>query len=210
MPVLTVAPTKSNLIREREYLALATEGHELLDRKREILVLELLREAEKARQLEAEFEAAARSAYAMMRRCIFRLGREGLRELAEGITSGATTKESVRRVAGIRIPTVDAVIPGPRLQCSFMNSFAESDETMLEFTRLLKMIVDMSNAQSIIWRLAAELRKTQRRVNALEKLVIPASKSRKNAIESALEEAERSAVFTVKLLKARRTKRDRT
>jgi V/A-type H+-transporting ATPase subunit D len=51
------------------------------------------------------------------------------------------------------------------------------------------------------WRLAREVRKTQRRVNALEKIVIPAAKETRVYIESALEERDRDSFFTSKLLK---------
>ena len=75
---------------------------------------------------------------------------------------------------------------------------------MLEFTELLKLVARMAGLRSVVWRLAKELKKTQRRVNALEKMVIPESRGRKTYIEAALEERDRESVFAGKLLKARR------
>jgi V/A-type H+-transporting ATPase subunit D len=75
---------------------------------------------------------------------------------------------------------------------------------MVEFTELMKLIAQMASLRSVVWRLAKELRKTQRRVNALEKMVIPESRARKVFIEAALEEREREFLFTGKLLKSRR------
>jgi V/A-type H+-transporting ATPase subunit D len=85
-----------------------------------------------------------------------------------------------------------------------MNSFADSDETASEFTALLELIARMAGLRAIVWRLAKEVRRTQRRVNALEKMVIPESKAIKSFIEASLEEREREAVFSTKLLKARK------
>ncbi|MGO8694220.1 MAG: V-type ATP synthase subunit D [Rectinemataceae bacterium] len=210
MPVQGVAPTKSNLLKEKENLVLATEGYELLERKREILMIELMKRVDEAKILELELRQASAEAYAVMRRMIFSLGRQGAGELAEGAVLGASIRESTLQVAGIRIPTLEAVIPERRLQSSFMNSFAESDETVLEFHKLLKLTVAMSTLHSVVWRLADEVRKTQRRVNALEKMVIPDTKVRKAFIEASLEEREREAVFAVKLLKTKRTERGAT
>jgi V/A-type H+-transporting ATPase subunit D len=72
---------------------------------------------------------------------------------------------------------------------------------VLEFFRLLKILTELAAVRTIVWRLAREVRKTQRRVNALEKMVIPAARETRAYIESALEERDRDAFFTAKLLK---------
>jgi len=72
---------------------------------------------------------------------------------------------------------------------------------VLEFFQLLKILTELSAVRTVAWRLAREVRKTQRRVNALEKNVIPTAKETKAFIESSLEERERESFFTNKLLK---------
>jgi V/A-type H+-transporting ATPase subunit D len=72
---------------------------------------------------------------------------------------------------------------------------------VIEFFELLKILTELATVRTIVWRLAREVRKTQRRVNALEKMVIPDARETKAYIESALEERERDAFFTSKLLK---------
>lgn len=115
-----------------------------------------------------------------------------------------SARERRLQVAGLDVPSLEAELPERKLRCSFMNSFADSDQTMVEFSELLKLIAAMAGIRSVVWRLAKELRKTQRRVNALEKMVIPESRARKAFIEAALEERERESIFAGKLLKARR------
>jgi V/A-type H+-transporting ATPase subunit D len=66
---------------------------------------------------------------------------------------------------------------------------------------LLKILTELATVRTIVWRLAREVRKTQRRVNSLEKMVIPDARETKAYIESSLEERERDAFFTSKLLK---------
>jgi len=207
VPEPNVAPTKSNLIREKERLSLALEGYELLERKREILVMELMRRIEAVKALEREIERRAGSAYPALRRMLLSVGRERAGLLAEGASSDFGAETGRTQVAGIAAPTLTARVPKRTLRSSFMNSFADSDETVLEFTELLRLVAEMAGLRSVVWRLAKEVRKTQRRVNALEKMVIPESKARKAFIEAALEERERESVFTVKLLKARGAER---
>ena len=104
------------------------------------------------------------------------------------------------RLAGLEIR-----LPAAELKYSPINSFAECDETVLEFFELLKICTELAAVRTIAWRLAREVRKTQRRVNALEKMVIPAARETKAYIESVLEEKDRDAFFATKLLKRKNT-----
>jgi V/A-type H+-transporting ATPase subunit D len=204
VPTRNVAPTKSNLLREKETLALAEEGYDLLERKREILMLELMKRIDEVRVLEREMRRRAGTAYPVLRRMLLAAGRDNVRELAAGVRSDFSARERRVQVAGISMPALEAIPPERRLQVSFMNSFADSDETAAQFSALLELIASMAGLRAIVWRLAKEIRKTQRRVNALEKMVIPESKAIKTFIEASLEEREREAVFSTKLLKARK------
>jgi V/A-type H+-transporting ATPase subunit D len=207
VPVPTIAPTKSNLIREKERLVLALEGYELLERKREILVMELMRRVDEVKILEREIDKRVGSAYPVLRRMLLSVGRENAGQLAAGAATDFSVETRRIQVAGLSAPSLVAKVPERKLRSSFLNSFAASDETVLEFTELLKLVAQMAGLRSVVWRLAKEVRKTQRRVNALEKMVIPESKARKAFIEASLEERERESVFTVKLLKARGAER---
>lgn len=204
MPATNVAPTKSNLLREKERLALAEEGYELLERKREILMLELMKRIDETRVLEREMRERAGTAYPALRLMLLRAGRDNARDLASGVKADFAAREKRVQVSGISMPALEAVAPERRLQSSFINSSSDSDETLAEFSRLLELIAAMAGSRAIVWRLAKEVRKTQRRVNALEKMVIPESKAIKTFIEDFLEEREREAVFSTKRLKARK------
>ena len=206
MPSRNVAPTKSNLLREKETLALAEEGYELLERKREILMLELMKRIDEVRVLERELRRKSGAAYPVLRRMLLAAGRDNARELASGVRADFAARERHVQVSGITMPALEAVAPERRLQSSFMNSFADADETAAEFSALLEIIASLAGSRAIVWRLAKEVKRTQRRVNALEKMVIPESKSVKAFIEASLEEREREAVFSTKLLKSRKEK----
>ena len=198
-----IAPTKSNLIKVKERLNTALEGYELLEQKREILVMELMHKVEQVKMLEKELEQKVASAYPCLKRMLLAVGRERADKLSRNIHYRYEMTEKRISVAGMNLLGLEIKLPKVELKYSPANSFAECDETVLEFFELLKTLTELAAVRNVAWRLAREVRKTQRRVNALEKMVIPAAKETRVYIESALEERDRDAFFTSKMLKRR-------
>ena len=198
-----IAPTKSNLLRVKEYLNIALEGYELLEQKREILVMELMQKVEQVKMLEKELAQKVNTAYPCLKRMLVAVGRERADTLSRNVHYNYDLIEKRVHIAGMTLLGLEIKFPRLELKYSPANSFAECDETVLEFFEVLKILTELAAVRTIAWRLAREVRKTQRRVNALEKMVIPVEKETRNFIESALEEAERDAFFTNKLLKKR-------
>jgi V/A-type H+-transporting ATPase subunit D len=201
VPREQIAPTKSNLIRVKEQLATAQEGYELLEQKREILVMELMQKVEQVKMLERDLDTRAATAYPALKRMLVVVGRERADRLSKNISYKFDLREKQVLAAGIKLPGLEVRLPGMELKYSPAKSFAECDETVLEFFELLKILTELAGVRTIAWRLAREVRKTQRRVNALEKMVIPTARETKVYIEAALEERDRDAFFTSKLLK---------
>ncbi len=198
-----IAPTKSSLLRVRARLALAEEGYDLLERKREILLLELMRRLSEARILSSEIARAAGEAYPIMRRYLLSGGLELAREAAAGIVPELAIAERSEQAAGVSMPALEAIPAERILQSGPLDSSSDSDEIALRFSRIMRLLVDMAGLRSVILALGREMRKTRRRVNALEKRVIPEAREARASIEASLEEREREAVFSTKLLKAR-------
>jgi V/A-type H+-transporting ATPase subunit D len=196
-----IAPTKSNLLRVKERLSTAMEGYDLLEQKREILVMELMRKVEQVKLLEKDLDARVETAYPALKRMLIVMGRERADRLSRGIAYRFELEEKRVMCAGMSLPGLEVRLPGVELKYSPANSFAECDETVVEFFKLLKVLTELAAVRTIAWRLAREVRKTQRRVNALEKMVIPAARDTKIYIEAALEERDRDSFFTSKLLK---------
>ena len=196
-----IAPTKSNLLRVKERLVIAKEGYDLLEQKREILVMELMQRLGQVKLLERELDVRVGTAYPSLKRMLVAVGRERAGRLAQNISYHFELKEKLVPVAGMKLPGLEIRLPHAELKYSPVNSFAECDETVIEFFEILKICTEMAAVRTIIWRLAREVRKTQRRVNALEKMVIPTATETKVYIEASLEERDRDSFFTSKLLK---------
>jgi V/A-type H+-transporting ATPase subunit D len=188
-------------MRIKERLAVAEEGYELLEQKREILVMELMRHVEQVKILERDLDKRIATAYPAFKNMLIIVGHERADHISRNIRYSYELREKRVTLAGLSLPSLEVTMPKAELKYSPANSFAECDETVLEFFELLKILTELAAVRTIAWRLAREVRKTQRRVNALEKMVIPSARETKHNIEAALEEKERDAFFSSKLLK---------
>jgi V/A-type H+-transporting ATPase subunit D len=131
------------------------------------------------------------------------VGRETAKEVSSGVRYNFSLVEKTVRIAGLALPTLDLKAPPLSLQYSFMDTFASTDETMRDFLAYLKDIAELAGIRTMVWRLALEVKKTQRRVNALEKIVIPESSETAAYIAGILEEREREIFFIQKILKSK-------
>jgi V/A-type H+-transporting ATPase subunit D len=206
MAKLNIAPTKSNLLKMKEQLAVSQDGYDLLEQKREILVMELMRMVEKVKLLERDIEKVIQTAYPALKRMLMSVGGDRVEQIANAVQYNFTIKEKPVTIAGMGFSSIDVELPKRELFYSLLGTYADSDKVMVDFFHLLSLLTEMASIRTIVWRLATEVKKTQRRVNALDKMVIPQTKDTKIYIESVLEERERENVFALKALKGRKTK----
>ena len=203
MAKLNIAPTKSNLLAMKEQLAISTNGYELLEEKREILVRELMHLVEKVKLLEKQMDKAVNQAYPAFKRMLMVDGADQIQRLSHGIHYDFHMNEKKVTIGGMGFSSIDVEIPKQELFYSFNGTDANTDDTVSKFFDLLSILTQMASIRTIVWRLADEVKKTQRRVNALDKMIIPQTTETKTYIESVLEERERENVFVLKALKKR-------
>lgn len=203
MAKLNIAPTKSNLLSLKDQLAVSTEGYDLLEQKREILVMELMHLVEKVKLLEDKIDKCLAKAYPALKRMLLTVGGDRVERIAHAVNYKFQITEKETVIAGMTFTTIDVNLPKRQLFESFLGTFADSDEVMSEFFELLTLLTQMASIRTIAWRLAMEVKKTQRRVNALDKMVIPQNRETIKYIEGVLEERERDNIFVLKSLKNR-------
>ena len=204
MTKLNMAPTKSNLLKVKEQLSISMDGYELLEQKREILVMELMHMVEQIKLLEREIDKLIASAYPALKNMLMRVGGDRVERIAHAVSYDFNMNEKTVVKAGMTFSTIDMELPKRQLFYSFMDSFADTDKVMADFFDFLKLLTQMASIRTIVWRLAMEVKKTQRRVNALDKMIIPQARNTKKYIESVLEERERENVFVLKSLKGKK------
>lgn len=201
MAKLNIAPTKSNLLSMKEQLSVSTNGYELLEEKREILVRELMHLVEKVKLLEKEIDKAVNEAYPAFKKMLMLEGSEQIERISHAVHYDFEITEKKVNLGGMGFSTMDVILPQKELFYSFMGTYANTDDTIVKFFDLLTLLTQMASIRTMVWRLAEEVKRTQRRVNALDKMIIPQTIETKNYIESVLEERDRENVFVLKMLK---------
>lgn len=203
MSRINIAPTKSNQIRVKRDLAMASEGFSLLEQKREILVMELMRLLDRVRDVQQELNERSRNASATLRLALTRNGYQQMKNVAEGIHYEHEVSVETRVAAGVRIPTIDVKQGEFKSQFGFTGTDSLVDQTMVDFLKLTETANRLAELETSVWLLARELKKTQRRVNALEHIFIPNYKETLHFVEEQLESRELDSFFTMKMVKKR-------
>lgn len=203
MAKLNIAPTKSNLLSMKEQLSISKNGYELLEQKRELLVQELMHLVEKVKLLERDIDNATQSAYPAFKQMLMANGSDQIRRISHSVHYEFGMQEKQVVIGGMTFSSLDVQLPKRELFYSYAGTYAATDDVICKFFDLLSLLTQMASIRTIVWRLADEVKRTQRRVNALDKIVIPQTEETQKYIENVLEEKERENIFVLKALKKR-------
>ena len=203
MAKLNVAPTKSNHLELSQQLASAKEGYELLDQKRQILVYELMSRLGRARDAERRVAEAMQRAFAALRGAVLDVGSANVDRAALAVNLDHQLELASQSLMGILLPTVTAMLAECSVQFGVGGTSASTDAAMRRFVDVLSLLAELAELENSVIRLARELRKTQRRCNALSKVFIPDYSETIEYILSNLEERERESLIIQKMIKDR-------
>jgi V/A-type H+-transporting ATPase subunit D len=187
----------------RKTLDLAREGHDILDKKREVLTTALLHLAHDAAQLESEVGDRLAKAYQGLEAARLVLGREHLEWAALSVNKTIEVDVVPRSIMGVVVPSVEKSGAPPDVSYGMGNTTVALDEAAERFRQVVLLVPQLAELTTKVWRLARELQKTQRRVNALEHVFIPDYEDTVKFIEEVLEEREREDLFRMKRVKSK-------
>ena len=204
MAKLNVPPTRSSLLEISRNLEFAREGSDLLEQKRQILVIELMSRIESARRLQQQVDEKMSDAYAALREAVLRAGSQAMARTAMAVLLQHKLKLESRPLMGIRIPMVETEHEKPGLELGVADNPALTDAVLRKFNDALETVGQLAEVQTVVFRVARELKKTQRRVNALEKIFLPDYEETLEFIVDSLEERERESFIIMKMLKRRK------
>ena len=194
-----IAPTRGNMVKFASSLKLAEKGHDLLEQKRTILLMELMGKIREAKELQRSLEEVFSKAYFSLQMAGLSLGIENVEELDYSVpeTDGFTVR--LHSVMGVEIPKVDPVNRPPEPCYSFLGTSGTLDGAYLHATEVLSLIARLAEVETSVYRLAVQIRRTFRRVNALEKVVIPSRRRMLAWIANVLEENDREDFTRMKM-----------
>lgn len=199
-----ISATRTELIARRVQIGLATQGRDLLKEKRAALVVEFGRLSSGVLEaVEVLGRRAAESAGALSSAVAFD-GPEAVGSAAIAASGDITTRLSLRIVAGVPVVELEHDrISRARTSRGYglVATTPRTDVTAASFERLLDLVLDVAASELSLRRLAGEISRTTRRVNALEHVVVPRLEHERDAIEMVL--AERELEDRIRLRRAR-------
>jgi V/A-type H+-transporting ATPase subunit D len=202
MTQLHYAPTKTNLLRLKSDLNFARQGYELLDQKRNILILELLALVDQTSEFQKKVEDALAKAYQALEEAVLDMGKLKVQYLTGAVNIKTDIVIRTRRVMGVTLPVVETEFKERSPYYSPMGTSFWIDSSISFFKQALNLLGKLSELKISVLRLANEVKKTIRKVNALEKIAIPDLQETVHFIQSRLEENERDMFVLMKMVKS--------
>ncbi len=203
MSRIDIAPTRSSLLTLTRQLGFALEGFELLDQKRQILVIELMGRLERAVVLERRVLSGLEEAHVALTEAELDVGCAALDAVAIGVSELGGVRQGQRRLMGMGLSELAAEERGAPPALGPTDTTVNADIAASRFDALLPLLAELGELDDAIRRLASELRKTQRRCNALSKTFLPRYRETISYIQSTLEERERESFVIFKLIRDR-------
>ena len=193
------SPTKGNLMAAKNSMKLAVNGYDLMDRKRNILVREMMGLIDRANALRDRIDTTYRRAYEALQHANVTLGI--CESLAKSIPVETGLSVSVRSVMGVELPTVRLDTPEPKPCYDLGSTNSAFDEAYLCFHQVKLMTAELAEVENCVYRLAVAIKKTQSRANALKNIILPELEQTISSISGALEEKEREEFSRLKVIK---------
>jgi V/A-type H+-transporting ATPase subunit D len=202
MKRLKVPPTRNALLQLRRQVKFLTQGHDMLEKKRELLTRVVQDRLREYRNLRHEAELRLQETYRWVAICEMRMGIQMLRQASFGLAQSVEVEITHRSSVGVEYPSVQARTL-PLQPVGLMWTDPSFDEARAKMAELIAFLARLGEAENALRRFMVEQRKTQKRVNALKYNIIPRYRATVSHIRQALEEDERSTLFQIKVLRGK-------
>ena len=194
-------PTKGNLILAKNSLALATQGYGLMDKKRNILLRELMGLIDQAKTIQSEIDSTFTAAYKALQKANIEMGIHYVEEIADSLPVTDDIRIKARSIMGTEIPHIKYDAKQNDLTYSFSTTHESVDIAREAFREVKELTIKLAEVENSAYRLAANIKKTQKRANALKNITIPMYTNLVHTISNALEEKEREEFTRLKVIK---------
>jgi V/A-type H+-transporting ATPase subunit D len=202
------APTKSTLMAAKSSLEFSKKGFELLDKKRNVLIREMMSYVSKARVLQSAVNTTFSKAYKALESANINSGITNIEDIAMTVEEAKDYEVLFKSVMGVEVPKIIFERKEIEPRYGFNRSSASIDEAMKEFNNVKYLTYELAEVENAVYRLAIEVKKTQKRANALQNIQIPKFEEIVKFVTEVLEEKEREDFFRLKVVKKKHRKED--
>ncbi len=194
-----IFPTKGNLIKAKRSLRQARMGYELMDRKRNILIHEMVELTDAAKALRDTIDRTYTEAYAALQRANIAMG--VVSDMSQIFPIDDSVSISTRSVMGVELPKLTTEKTEAQMLYGMHQTNSSFDIAYIKFNKAKDITVQLAEIENSIYRLAIAIKKTQKRANALKNIMIPKFENTVKFIANALEEKEREEFSRQKVIK---------
>mgnify|MGYP002595707056 CR=1 FL=1 len=194
-------PTKGNLILAKNSLKLSRQGYELMDKKRNILIREMMELIDQAKDIQTQIDVTFRTAYTALQKANMEIGIAFVQQIACTVPVENSIRIKTRSVMGTEIPLVEYDKTTNTPTYAYYSTKMSLDEAKAAFEKVKELSIRLSMVENAAIRLAANIKKTQKRANALKNITIPKYEALTKDIQNALEEKEREEFTRLKVIK---------
>ncbi len=182
-------------------LALAKQGYELMDKKRNILIRELMNLIEEAKNIQTQIDSTFTEAYQALQQANIEVGIHYVQQIAQAVPVETKVRIKTRSIMGTEIPLVEHEEEKKVPYYGFYNSSESVDAAREGFLKVKELTLKLSMVENSAYRLAMNIRKTQKRANALKNITIPSYTALVRDITNALDEKDREEFTRLKVVK---------
>ena len=194
-------PTKGNLIANKNTLKLARLGYDLMDKKRNVLIAEIVEITARIREINSEIDKTFKEAYEALEEANVQLGIMTVNDMAAAVPIDDSVKIYTRSVMDSQIPVAQYEDTGMTPVYPFFKTNEALDIARMKFLKVKDLTVKMSVLENAAFRLSVNINKAQKRANALKNITIPTYEKMVKDISTALEEKEREEFTRLKVIK---------
>ncbi len=198
-----LSPTKGNLIKAKNTLKLSGQGYELLDKKRNILTMEMMSLIDRAELVQSKIDSTFKDAYHALQSANITLGISNIEQLGYTFPEEESVNIRFRSIMGVDIPMVEFDKRPPEPQYGFSRTSSSLDEAYEKFNQVKTLTAELAEIENAVYRLAMSVIKTKKRANALKNIIIPRYTGIVKYIQDYLEEKERENFSRLKVIKSR-------
>ena len=199
-----IAPTKANLMTAQVALDFSKKGYELLDKKRNVLIREMMSFMDRAKIIQQKMQEIFKEAYKALIMANITIGINEVNEVAESIPQATEFTILTQSVMGVEIPQIKYEKRELEPYYSFYHTNTALDVALKEFHRVKYLLYELAEIEDSVYKLATEIKRTQKRTNALKNIQIPKYEALVKMISEILEEKEREDFFRLKVLKKKK------
>ena len=193
-------PTRMELLKTKKRIKLAEKGHKLLKQKRDVLIMEFFSVLKEIKQYRLNISDKLSKAQKSLYNAIAIEGALDIERLSLGLAQDVKLDFGTERIMGVELPRLDNLDVNYQWP-GYYDQSVELDNAIVKYRKLFPDLIKLAEKQLILNKMAEEIKKTKRRVNALEYLTIPRLKEIKKNISFRLEELERENFSRLKVIK---------